>query len=257
MISTIKKQQARVKHIEGLGKGLARVDLVGEGIGAGVLPGNFAMVQAPGRPDCILFRPYSYFRVPDENTVSLLIRDVGKGSHALVSAPVGDPVEILGPLGNTFPMEGPAKVWAVAGGVGAAPFGMMPHHPNLTVLFGSRTSADAGFGRALEDAGVSVELATDDGSAGFHGTTVELLRQKLEAGERPEGIFTCGPTPMMAAATTVAAEFEIPCWASLEERMGCGIGICRGCVQRDVDGNLICLCVDGPVYDARRIFPVN
>ena len=257
MSQPIRKLETTLRAVHSLGPGIGRVDLVGEGIGKGIQPGAFAMVEAPGRLDCILYRPYSYFCVPDDDTVSLLVRDVGKGTHALMVAPKGTPVGILGPLGNEFPLDKYEKIWAVAGGVGAAPFGMMTHHQGLTILFGCRTSADGGFAEALRAEGATVDLATDDGSAGYHDNAVQFLSEKLKEGDKPDAIFTCGPTPMMAAATQVAHDHNIPCFASLEERMGCGIGICRGCVQRDTQGEIICLCVDGPIYEAGRIFSVT
>lgn len=248
-----RRQVARVAAVQPLGPGLGRVDIQGEGVGRGVTPGRFAMVAAPGRPDCILLRPYSYFLAPDENRIALLVKAVGKGTVGLLQAREGDEVTVLGPLGSAFPAP-QGLTWAVAGGVGAAPFGAIEHRPDVRILFGARSQKEAGFAEALEAVGAHVDLATDDGSAGFHGSVVQLLRHKLEAGEHPNAILTCGPTAMMNVVAAVAREHKIPCWASLEERMGCGIGVCRGCAHKDATGGWRCICVDGPVYNAAAIF---
>jgi dihydroorotate dehydrogenase electron transfer subunit len=248
-----RRQAARVASVQALGPGLGRVDLEAEGLAHDVMPGRFAMVGAPGRADCILLRPYSYFLTEGKDRIALLVKAVGKGTLGLLEARKGDPVTVLGPLGTSFPKTH-GLTWAVAGGVGTAPFGAIEHRKNVRILFGARSRAEAGFAGALTAAGAHVDLATDDGSAGFHGNVVQMMRSRLEAGERPAGILTCGPSAMMAVVADVAREHEIPCWASLEERMGCGIGVCRGCAHRDATGGWRCICVDGPVYNAADIF---
>jgi dihydroorotate dehydrogenase electron transfer subunit len=220
-----------------------RIDLAAPGIGEDVWPGRFAMVSA-ARPDCILPRPYSYLCADGPDRVSFLVKIVGKGTAALAKAQV--PVQVLGPLGNRFPARSDA--WCVAGGVGLAP---LVRQPCSRVLFGGRTAADCTAARTLLPA---VEVATDDGSAGQRGTVVDLLREALHKA-RPTAILTCGPTRMMAAVCHLARDHGIDAFVSLEERMACGIGICRGCAHADASGSWRCICVDGPVYRGDEIFP--
>jgi len=248
-----RRQAAQVASVQALGPGLGRVDLEAEGLAQGVTPGRFAMVGAPGRADCILLRPYSYFLRVKQNRIALLVKAVGKGTRGLLDARPGESVTVLGPLGTSFP-DTQGLTWAVAGGVGAAPFGAIEHRSDVRVLFGARTRAEAGFADALTAAGAHIDLATDDGSAGFHGNVVQMMHARLNAGERPQQILTCGPGAMMTAVAQVARAYHIPCWASLEERMGCGIGVCRGCAHRDATGGWRCICVDGPVYNAADIY---
>jgi len=251
--ANLSRKRAEIRSVTPLGPELGRVELEGEGIGRGIAPGQFAMVEAPGRPDCVLLRPYSVFLAPSDDRATLLIKGVGKGSRALLNATPGQAVIWMGPLGNAFP-EPTGSLWMVAGGVGAGPFGALATRPRSTILFGARDSQGLGFAHALEQIGGKVVLATDDGSAGHHGTVADLLRVEL-ANERPQQIFTCGPTPMMTAVASVAAEHGIECYVSLEERMGCGFGVCRGCAHVDASGHWRCICSDGPVYLASEIFP--
>src|SRR5688572_11189127 len=99
----VRRRAARVTRVLPLGPSIGRIDLEGEGIGAGFAPGRFAMVEAPCRPDCVLLRPYSYFLAPSADRIALLVKEVGKGTRGLLEARPGDPVAVLGPLGNAFP----------------------------------------------------------------------------------------------------------------------------------------------------------
>jgi dihydroorotate dehydrogenase electron transfer subunit len=252
-VTPLKKRPAQVVGVEPLGPSIGRLDLEGEDIGAGVVAGRFAMVEAVGRPDCILLRPFSYFGADGPHRISFLLKDIGAGTGALLRARPGTTVQVLGPLGSTYPAP-QGEVWAVAGGVGAAPFGLVPKELPWKVLFGARTQQEAGFARALQQRGATVQLATDDGSAGFHGSVLALLEEQLDSCAPPQALYTCGPTAMMAAVAQLARQRSLVCYASLEERMGCGIGICRGCAHRDAQGGWRCICVDGPVYNAAEIF---
>jgi dihydroorotate dehydrogenase electron transfer subunit len=114
----------------------------------------------------------------------------------------------------------------------------------------------------LNASGCPAAVTTDDGSAGMKGFVTQALRQFLAARE-PRGtiVYCCGPTPMMKATGRVAAEFAIPCLASLEQPMACGMGTCQSCIIRHrphtappgTDWKYKLTCTDGPVFDTRDI----
>jgi dihydroorotate dehydrogenase electron transfer subunit len=247
-----KRIVATVVEVRDLGPNAGLVELEAKGVGLDVQPGRFAMVEAPGRPDCTLLRPYSYATVRSENRVGFLLKRVGKGTDALLNTRVGDSVVVLGPFGNSFP-EAPSGSWLVSGGVGAAPFVLFSQRHELEFFFGARNGEDCEIAEAFLSEGVALEIATDDGSRGFHGRVTDLLREHL-ANKIPPVIFACGPTAMMKAVAQVAAEFSVPSWVSLEARMGCGYGVCRGCTHLDATGGWRCICEDGPVYASEIIF---
>jgi len=70
-------------------------------------------------------------------------------------------------------------------------------------------------------------------------------------------VYTCGPVPMMAAVQRWAKEHGLHGYASLEERLACGIGACSGCAypMRKADGSLFYkkVCVDGPVFALEEV----
>jgi len=196
---------------------------------------------------------------------------VGRGTAALAGRRPGDRVAIWGPLGNGFGPPPTGEVIFVAGGIGQTPFLALgrwwlgrasygdiagahvgPFASSARLLYGVRT-ADLAAG--LEDfrgAGMDVELATDDGSAGHHGYVTDLLARRLEAGRRPAKVVGCGPPAMLAALARLAERHGVACDLSLENHMACGIGVCFRCVApiRQADGStdLRRVCVEGPIF---------
>jgi dihydroorotate dehydrogenase electron transfer subunit len=115
----------------------------------------------------------------------------------------------------------------------------------------------------LERWGVPSRLASNVGLAGAHrGFITDLARAwlaTLAAKELAETqVFACGPTPMLKAVAKLARDFSLPCQVALEEYMACGIGGCAGCtvLLQTPDGPAMKrVCVDGPVFDARQVYP--
>ena len=95
-------------------------------------------------------------------------------------------------------------------------------------------------------------VATDDGSMGFHGTSVQAFMAEIDE-VRPDVVLSCGPVPMLRALKKATADRNIPVFVSLEERMGCGIGACLVCVCEKTDGAHARVCKDGPVFDINEV----
>jgi dihydroorotate dehydrogenase electron transfer subunit len=109
----------------------------------------------------------------------------------------------------------------------------------------------------FRDAGIAVEVATDDGTAGHRGFVTELFARRLAQGERPAKVVGCGPPAMLAALAALAARHAVACDVSLENHMACGFGACFSCVAplRQADGStdLRRVCIEGPVVPAERV----
>jgi dihydroorotate dehydrogenase electron transfer subunit len=124
----------------------------------------------------------------------------------------------------------------------------------VIVLQGARTAAQ--LLPASRFAGADLQVATDDGSTGHHGSVVNLLSKRGRVGERDFDIFACGPTPMLTALIDAAGRQEIPLsviQVALETPMGCGIGTCLGCAAPRAAGGYFLTCQDGPCVRADRI----
>jgi dihydroorotate dehydrogenase electron transfer subunit len=102
----------------------------------------------------------------------------------------------------------------------------------------------------------NIHVATDDGSMGYHGTVLELLKEYL--GTNDVGsvrLFLCGPARMMRAVAGYALEMNIPAYASIECEMACGIGLCQGCAVESKGGTkkYFLVCTDGTIFDTRTV----
>ena len=158
-------------------------------------------------------------------------------------------MNVLLPLGNGFTIleDKSARVLLVGGGVGSAPlYGLAQELKRIgqdfAILIGARAAKDL-YRRDEFEALGRVEYTTEDGSLGEKGyvTNHSLLKEKFDY------IYTCGPKPMMMAVAKYARENSIPCEASLENKMACGLGACLCCVEDTTSGNR-CVCTDGPVF---------
>ena len=241
-------------------------DRVAEGVGlivlraprtaAGIKPGQFVHLRIATGADIILRRPFSVHVVRAER-LEILYQILGTGTLRLAEKPVGAVMDLVGPLGHGWQLpEGATHALLVAGGLGAAPLGMLAEQLAArgiatAVALGAPTATRLVARELFERVARRVEIATDDGSAGEHGfVTVPVAR--LLAEERFDIVYTCGPEPMQRIVAKMAAEAGVPCQVSLERLMACGIGACLSCVVTTTDG-LKRACVDGPVFAAEEV----
>ncbi len=225
------------------------------------LPGQFAMLNFTGQQALVFSRPFSLLAVTGSR-ISFLYRVVGLGTARMAALTPGTPVVFLGPLGNPFPepIAGRPTV-LLAGGVGLPPLLAWWRRYGRGVdraFFGARSGDDVPWGLLEPPWCVSVEHAGGipaDRRASI-GLVTETCRHWLE--ESGEGgaiyqVLACGPLPMLRVAAALAAERNWTCLVSVEEHMGCGYGVCRGCIVPDRDGGHLTACQDGPVLEARRV----
>jgi dihydroorotate dehydrogenase electron transfer subunit len=220
-----------------------------------VQPGQFFQL-AVGAPHTILRRPYSAaWADPGSGRLGFIFNVVGAGSAWLENRHVGHELDLLGPLGRGFDLDGSLPAIVVAGGLGVAVFpgvvrALVARGRRVTLLQGARTADQ--LLPSDRFVGAEVKTATDDGSGGHLGSVVDLLERQAGAID----LFACGPTPMLQAVMGTARRIGIPLSSiqvALETPMGCGIGTCLGCAApRRGDGYLL-TCLNGPCLRADRI----
>ena len=221
-------------------------------IAAQARPGQFVSVYCNDGGH-LLPRPISLCEINQEKgTLRLVYRVVGKGTEMFAALKAGDSVEVLGPLGNGFPMEEAEgkRVFLIGGGIGVPPMletaKQLKGEPVLVMGYRDELFLTDEMKKAGE-----LVIATEDGSAGTKGNVLDAIRENdLKA----DMIFACGPKPMLRALKAYGLENNIPCYVSMEERMACGVGACLGCVcqSTEVDDHSQVknkrVCKDGPVF---------
>jgi dihydroorotate dehydrogenase electron transfer subunit len=254
------------------------------------LPGQFLMVY----PKCaatLLPRPISICEAQrDVGRLRIVYRVAGKGTAEFASYRKGDPISVMGTLGNGFPLQEAAgkRVFLMGGGIGIPPLlGLLralSGAGQISVKEAERASGECadisvGDGRTGDTAPLSVHailgyrdnrlflkedfdhysnvvIATEDGSAGTKGNILNAVNAN---GLSADLIYACGPMPMLRAVKQYAAKEGIPAYLSLEERMACGVGACLGCVckttHKDAHShvNNARVCTEGPVFLAEDV----
>lgn len=273
------QQLATVVETEEMAKDTYRVRLRCPEIASRIVPGQFFMVRVPGETDPLLGRPFALYDIFTEQGekagVDFGYVVVGKMTGLMRQWRTGDECEIWGPLGNGFPIPTAKHLMMIAGGIGQTPFlavarealgqtvygapsrRIVSKPSRLTLCYGARSSEYlAGLDDFAMD-GLDVRISTDDGSRGHHGFVTDLLDEAFQSESPPDGVYCCGPEPMMHAVAERCIERGVSCWLSLETPMACGFGACFSCVTkvRLEDGNWDYrrTCVEGPVFEAGRL----
>lgn len=229
-----------------------------------VRPGQFVHVSCNGTMarsfDPLLRRPLSVLRSGavrggqsrqglTSGQYEVLYDVVGRGTENLSRLRPGDIVDVLGPLGRPFQLDrGTRRLLLVSGGVGIVPLVALAEE---AIQKGIACTLLAGFrraGKAFPPERLPPELeytvATDDGSLGYHGLVTALVPEHLDWADE---IAACGPVPMLQALARLERPRSLPVQIAMEERMGCAMGVCLGCVVPTRHGRQR-VCRDGPVF---------
>ena len=248
------KETCTILSQECIGKDIYSMWIETKTIAEQAKPGQFVSVYTRDGSK-LLPRPISLCEIDKEKkALRLVYRVTGKntGTESFSRLHKNVTLEVLGPLGNGFPLDEAKgkKVFLMGGGIGVPPMleTMKQLDAEKTAILGYR---DELFLNDEFEKNGKVHIATEDGSAGTKGNVMDAIREnRLEA----DVIFACGPKPMLRAIKAYALEKGIPCWISMEERMACGVGACLGCVcqSTEVDGHSHVhnkrVCKDGPVF---------
>jgi dihydroorotate dehydrogenase electron transfer subunit len=231
------------------------------------LPGQFAMLRAHGVFEPLLRRAFAFYKQPSPNQLSFLYQVLGRGTQALSDLARGAQVDALLPLGNSWTIPDSGRSIVVSGGIGSASVLMLcealkRRGTDIRILFGA-ASRDAAVGCGLSDfdgLGLPLAITTDDGSLGESGFVTQPLERYLAAEVNDDStIYACGPWAMMRRVAEIAARAGVRCMVALEAPMGCGFGVCVGCVvavKTDQPAGYQSykrVCVDGSIFPASAI----
>ncbi|HPW45484.1 MAG TPA: dihydroorotate dehydrogenase electron transfer subunit [bacterium] len=224
----------------------------------GFVPGQFVMLSIPGN-EVFLRRPFGIAGL-SKGELEICYKVVGRGTRLLAEAKRETEIDVLGPCGHGFDiskLESNSTPLLIAGGYGIAPiFGLASllrengYSPHL--FYGGKSRSDLFYIDQLDEIGVAVHLSTEDGSLGRCGLITELLCAELVSFYSPS-IFACGPEGLLKAVAAISKKNSLPAQVSTERYMGCGIGVCLGCVCKDVSGGYVRTCREGPVFDVNDL----
>ena len=249
-----------------------------DGLKDKVKPGQFFHLRPGSDYDPLLRRPISVHRVGSQsNIIELLYKIEGKGTQLMSRRSKSTYIDVIGPIGNGFKVpKTQSNFILVAGGMGVAPLVALCddlarfRKRTITVIIGAKTAELITCTREFQEVGAKVIVVTEDGSMGEKGLATSVLEDVIECFDVrktasaitskkaprltigsyvPEvGLYACGPIPMLKAVAAIAKYYGIQTQASLEERMGCGVGACLGCAVKTKKGYER-VCVDGPVFN--------
>ncbi|MFH0732816.1 MAG: dihydroorotate dehydrogenase electron transfer subunit [Candidatus Omnitrophota bacterium] len=247
-----------------------------------IKPGQFFHIRAGSDYDPLLRRPLSIYRAGNRpNIIELLYKVVGRGTQLMCRRSKGTYLDVIGPLGNGFKIEKTQTNFIiVAGGMGAAPLMALCDElvkfrkKHITVILGAKTADYIICEREFRSLKANVVVVTEDGSRGERGLVTDALVGVIKrfdlrnnsgslaekdasevtiASYHPQvGLYTCGCKPMLKEVAKICRYYKLKAQGSFEERMGCGLGACLGCVI-NTTGGYKKVCKDGPVFDLAEV----
>jgi dihydroorotate dehydrogenase electron transfer subunit len=240
-------------------------------------PGQFIHILPSSESD-LLRRPISIMGVDsDSGIVTMLYRVIGEGTRSISQAKAGDKLDIIGPLGNGFPIITDRPAILFGGGVGIPPLAFLSKKlvdsgkgVSVRIILGAR---EPELIICLEDfskIGLKPDIYVESGLEGgkklfgslalsVHEGLITCAFDELSDSETKSGavVYACGPIPMLKAVAYKSLNLGLDCYVSLENKLACGLGACLGCsipVKND-DGDIHYerVCTEGPVFNASRV----
>ena len=227
-------------------------------------PGNFVEIRVTDQTEPFLRRPISIYNLDKENGILEFIFQVkGKGTEILANKNIGDLIDIIGPLGyGTFKYENYNNLAIIGGGIGVFPLYELAKcakkdNKNVNIYLGFRNKDFVVLEDEFKNVSNNLIITTDDGSYSEKGFAINFLEKDIDE-EKIDCIYACGPLPMLKAVQKLAIEKDIPCQISLEEKMGCGLGVCLGCAVKTAKSPKDApeywhVCKAGPVFQAKDV----
>jgi dihydroorotate dehydrogenase electron transfer subunit len=249
-------ESGRIEETRCLGKDYYLLKILVPKIAREAKPGNFVMVRVSPSFDPLLRRPFGILQV-EHPYIWLYFQVKGRGTLLLKDHQSGDRLDILGPLGNSFPELPGKKVLLIAGGRGIVPlFSYAKTHAGkqpLILLYGGRSAVDLNLLEEINAMPLAkIFIFSEDGSRGEKGLLTSGL-ERILADQRPDATMACGPETMLAALAKMLKTKILKNYASLEAMMGCGFGVCHSCAVAAIDGQYRNVCNEGPMFPLEEI----
>ncbi len=230
-------------------------------------PGQFLAIGMPEGREFLLRRHFAIHQASRRGgwagTLEFVFDADGAGTSWLAGARAHESLDVIGPLGKGFAF--PKRLTncvLVAEGHGAASLyflaqELLARHKRVDMVVGGET-LDRVF-KPIEGKRLSqtIEIVTADGTLGTRGSVIDVLPVVAERANAEVLYASAGPGSLERIAA-FCRERKLPAQVAIEERMGCGFGLCFTCVvpvaRRDGTGyDQLRSCVDGPVFNPARV----
>ena len=219
-------------------------------------PGNFIMLAASNTFAPLLKRPFGIFTAKPP-FIWIYYEVIGKGTELISNLKPNDPVNTIGPLGNSFPPLENKNVLMIGGGRGIAPiFYAVQNYAstnNTFLIYGAKSKEDLNLLEEIKALPLKkVFLYTDDGSSGKKGFVTTDIREIIKK-NKIDVTVSCGPDAMFHNLYHTIKDVGSENYVSMEALMGCGFGICYSCVVKTIKEDYKKVCTDGPVFKMEEI----
>jgi dihydroorotate dehydrogenase electron transfer subunit len=220
-------------------------------------PGQFVQVEVSDSYEQFLCRPLSIADVK-QDALRIIFRVIGKGTEILKEKKPGKKLSILGPLGKAVAPNRNKNIVLCAGGVGIAPLLLLAKNlyktNNITLFFGAKNKSELILLKEFKPLCDKIFLSTDDGSKGRKGFITDVLFSSRDIFKNADCIYVAGPKDMISKVSRFKFhDSGLKLFGFLEERMGCGCGICFGCAVKKKEDGYLRVCTDGPVFDLSQL----
>ena len=246
----------RIAEKEVLNPSVCRIAVEAPQIAEKVLPGQFIILRIDEKGERIPLTVADHDA--QKGTVTVIFQLVGATTIKLAALEAGDSLlDFVGPLGHPSELEGIKKAAVIGGGVGCAiayPQAkyLHEHGAQVDLIAGFRSRDIVILEKEMTAACTNFLLTTDDGSYIRKGFVTDVLKERLEQGEKYDAVIAIGPIPMMRAVSELTREWGVKTIVSLNPIMIDGTGMCGGC-RVTVDGQTKFACVDGPDFDGHKV----
>ena len=220
-------------------------------------PGQFVQIEVTDSYEPFLCRPLSIADV-NKSAIRIIYRVIGKGTEILKAKKDGETLSLLGPLGKQVAPIKNKNIALCAGGLGIAPLlylaKNLKKHNNLALFYGARNKSELILLKEFKPLCDKIFLSTDDGSKGRKGFITDALFSTQHILKNVDYLYIAGPSPMIKKIANYKYEnTDLKLFGFLEERMGCGCGICFGCAVKKKHDGYLRVCTDGPVFDLSQV----
>ncbi len=262
----MKRTRAEILSTRRLGA-FHSITLVAPEIAERARPGQFLAIQMPEGREFLLRRHFGIHQASRRGgwagTLEFVVDPTGPGTGWLGTARAHEFLDVIGPLGKGFSYpKRLTNCLLVAEGHGAASLyflaqELIARHKRVDMIIGGDT-LERVF-KPIEGKRLSqtIEIVTADGSLGDRGSVLDALGDMADRCSA-EVLYAAASPPTLERIAAFCRDRQIPAQVAIEERMGCGFGLCFTCVvpvaRKDGSGyDHLRSCVDGPVFNPARV----